>query len=139
MPRVNTDPVRRALMQRVRRVRTPAEDRVAALCRKLGLAYRRNVRSLPGSPDLANKRGRWAVFVNGCFWHRHTGCKKATTPKRNNEFWIEKFESNRRRDASKIRQLRAQGFRVLLVWECELGDELRLERRLSNLCKSRVV
>lgn len=139
MPRVNTDPVRRALMQRVRRVRTPAEDRVAALCRKLGLAYRRNVRSLPGSPDLANKRGRWAVFVNGCFWHRHTGCKKATTPKRNNEFWIEKFESNRRRDASKIRQLRAQGFRVLLVWECELDDELRLERRLSNLCESRVV
>lgn len=139
MSRVPTDPERRALMQRVRRSGTPAEDRVAAICRELGLAYRRNVKSLPGSPDLANKTRRWAVFVNGCFWHAHTGCKKATVPKRNNAFWTTKFEANRRRDAAKIKKLRADGYRVVLIWECETSDALLVKRRLSNLREARVV
>lgn len=138
-PRLVTDPQRRALMQRVRRSGTPAEDRVASLCRQLSLAYRRNVRSLPGTPDLANKSAGWAIFVNGCFWHHHTGCGKATMPTRNRQFWSNKLAANRKRDAKKIRQLRAAGFRVLLVWECELADEVRVLRRLSNLCKARVV
>lgn len=133
-----TDPERRALMRRVRQAGTPAEDQVAKICRELGISYRRNVKSLPGTPDLANKTRRWAIFVNGCFWHAHTGCKKATVPKRNNEFWTSKFEANRRRDARKIRQLRALGYRVILVWECE-AYEARLSQRLSNLRKSCVV
>lgn len=138
MPLLPTDPERRALMRRVRRTGTPAEDEVARACRELGLSYRRNVRSLPGSPDLANKSRRWAIFVNGCFWHAHTGCKKATIPKRNHDFWTSKFKANRRRDAKKIRELRALGYQILLVWECEAfeGD---IARRLSNLRKSRVV
>ena len=110
-----TDPVRSALMKRVRRSGTSAELIVANVCRTLGIACRRNVRSLPGSPDLANKSRRWAIFVNGCYWHHHTGCTRATTPERNNEFWVEKFRANRRRDAAKIRQLRADGFKVALV------------------------
>lgn len=137
--RLSTDPERRALMQRVRRSGTPAEDRVAAICRELGLAYRRNVGTLPGSPDLANKTRRWAIFVNGCFWHAHTGCKKATIPKRNGTFWTAKFADNRRRDAKKIRELRASGYRVVLVWECEAADETLVGRRLSNLREPRVV
>jgi len=106
------------------------------LCRELGLAYRRNVRSLPGSPDLANKSRRWAIFVNGCFWHHHKGCKKATVPKSNRDFWLAKLADNRRRDARKIRDLRAAGYRVLLVWACELGNEATLRRRLSNLSET---
>lgn len=139
MPRVPTDPERRALMQRVRRSGTPVEDRVAAICREFGLAYRRNVKSLPGSPDLANKTRRWAIFVNGCFWHAHTGCKKATIPKRNGDFWTTKFATNRRRDAAKIKMLRAGGYRVVLIWECETTDLLLVKRRLSNLREPRVV
>lgn len=135
----DTDPKRRALMQRVRQAGTPAENRVAATCRDLGMGYRRNVRSLPGTPDLANKTRRWAVFVNGCFWHAHRGCAKATAPKRNRAFWAEKFVSNRKRDAAKIRALRALGFRVLIVWECQSADDRVLRSRLSNLGKSRVV
>lgn len=138
MPRLPTDPERRALMRRVRKVGTPAEDKVARICRELGLSYRRNVKSLPGSPDLANRSRRWAVFVNGCFWHAHSGCRKATVPKRNNEFWTSKFAANRRRDARKIRELRALGYRVMLVWECQ-AFEPRLSERLSNLRKPRVV
>ena len=135
----DTDPSRRALMQRVRRSGTPAEEQIAALCRKLGLAYRRNVRSLPGSPDLANKSRQWAVFVNGCFWHHHTACAKSTIPKRNRTFWTAKLEGNRRRDAKKIRQLRAAGYRVLLLWACKVDDEAQVLRRLSYLSKARIV
>lgn len=133
-----TDPVRSALMKRVRRSGTSAELIVAKVCRNLGIAYRRNVRSLPGSPDLANKSRRWVIFVNGCYWHHHTGCARATIPKRNNEFWVEKFWANRRRDAANICQLRADGFKVALIWECEVDDEPRLRRRLAQIRAKRV-
>ncbi len=112
---------------------------MAAACRELGLSFRRNVRNLPGSPDPANQSKGWAIFVNGCFWHRHTGCKRATIPKRNHDFWTDKFIANRRRDAQKIRQLRGAGFRVVLVWECEIDDVQQLGRRLSDLGKPRIV
>lgn len=138
MGRLQTDPVRSALMKRVRRSGTPAELVVAKVCRLLGQSYRLNVRSLPGSPDLANKRGHWAIFVNGCYWHHHTGCTRATVPTRNQEFWTGKFHANRRRDAEKIRQLRAAGYRVLLVWECEVADDAGLRARLSQICAKRV-
>jgi DNA mismatch endonuclease (patch repair protein) len=122
-------PERSALLARVRRTKTSAEEEVARLLRALGLHYRRNVRNLPGSPDFANRRRGWAIFVNGCFWHHHTACTRATVPKNNRAFWEEKFAANRRRDAAKIRGLRALGLRVLVIWECELdGCATRLER-----------
>ena len=73
-----------------------------------------------GSPDVANRSQRWAVFVHGCYWHDHRGCRRATVPKRNTEFWLEKFAGNRRRDARALRQLRARGYRALVIWECEV-------------------
>jgi DNA mismatch endonuclease (patch repair protein) len=127
-----TDPARRALMQRVRQRGTPAEKAVACACRELGLRYRLNVKSLPGSPDLANKKKRWAIFVHGCFWHRHPRCPKATTPKRNAGFWGEKFRANRKRDAAKLESLRSMGFRVAVVWECETRDLEKLRRRFQR-------
>lgn len=133
---IGTDPQRRALMQRVRQAATPAERAVAQACRELGLAYRLNVKSLPGSPDLANKHRRWAIFVNGCYWHHHRGCTRATIPKRNRPFWVAKFLANRARDVKKIRQLRARGFKVILIWECETIDSCKLKGRLSNVPKS---
>jgi DNA mismatch endonuclease, patch repair protein len=126
-----TDPVRRALMQRVRQKGTTAEIAVARACRELGLRYRLNVRSLPGSPDLANKTKCWAIFVHGCFWHQHYGCQKATMPKRNARFWREKFEANRERDTRKIRTLRSAGFKVAIIWECETLNRTILRRRLQ--------
>lgn len=134
-----TDEVRSALMKRVRRAGTPAELEVARICRSLGLPYRRNVKTLPGSPDLANKSKRWAIFVNGCYWHHHTGCVRATIPARNNTFWVDKFRANRKRDARKIRELRGLGYRVVLVWECEAMDKNLVQARLSNLSEPRIV
>lgn len=132
-----TDPARRALMQRVRQKGTPAEKIVATVCRELGLRYRLNVKSLPGSPDLANKTKRWAIFVHGCFWHQHEGCVKATIPKRNARFWREKFKANQERDARKIGQLKEAGFKTVVIWQCATDNRKALRRRLQ-ICANRV-
>lgn len=81
------DPATSARMARVKQKGTKIETMVAIVLRELGLHYRKNVRQLPGSPDFANRTRGWAIFVNGCFWHHHTGCRKATTPKTNTDFW----------------------------------------------------
>lgn len=128
-----TDPARSALMRRVRQTGTKAEDEVAAILRQSGLRFRRNVKSLPGSPDFANKTNRWAIFVHGCFWHRHEGCPRTTTPTRNRDFWLAKFAANVNRDTIKARLLRAMGFKVLTIWECETRNPSNVRRRLQRL------
>lgn len=128
-----TDPVRSALMKRVRHHKTHVEDVVAAALRQHHIFYRRNVRSLPGSPDFANKSKRWAIFVNGCFWHHHKHCVRGTIPTRNRTFWVEKFAANRRRDAKKIRALRALGFHVAIIWECQGLDAAVLTQRVRQI------
>lgn len=119
-------------MARVRQKDTRPERVVAAALRALGHGYRKNVRTLPGSPDFANRRAGWAILVNGCYWHHHS-CRRGTTPTRNREFWTAKFDANRARDARAIRALRALGLRVVLVWECETPDIDRLALRLRAL------
>lgn len=121
------DLITSARMARIRQRGTGIEIRVGKILRRNGFSYRRNVRGLPGSPDFANRSKRWAVFVNGCFWHHHRGCPKATIPKSNSRFWVDKFRANRTRDAVAIRKIRAMGYEVALVWECQVDDiELRL-------------
>jgi DNA mismatch endonuclease (patch repair protein) len=125
------DPRRSVLMSRVRQRGTEAELAVAVALRQLGIVYRLNVTSLPGSPDFANRKMKWAIFVHGCFWHQHTGCKRATVPKTNEDFWNDKFLTNRLRDARAIRELRQLGIRVSVIWECQTEDPARLAARLS--------
>lgn len=115
-----TDAATSARMSRIRRKGTNVELVVGRMLRDLGLRYRKNVRGLPGSPDFANKSKRWAVFVNGCYWHHHSSCRKATVPKTNTDFWLSKFRDNRLRDARTISKLRGAGYRVVLIWECEV-------------------
>ena len=126
-------PERSRLLARVRQKKTAPEEVVAKALRRLGLSYRRNVKGLPGSPDFANRKRGFAIFVDGCFWHRHTGCRRATVPKNNRAFWLAKFAANRSRDAAKIRALRALGFRVLVIWECEVEA---VADRLHRLAES---
>lgn len=113
---------------------TRAELAIGAALTALGVRYRRNVRKLPGSPDFANVSRRWAIFVNGCFWHHHRGCKQATIPKNNRAFWQSKFAANRARDADAALELRRRGFNVLILWECQLKSS---EARLRRLVQSR--
>jgi len=133
---VETTLERRALMRRVRRSDTGAETATAALLREFGIGYRKNQRKLPGSPDFANIRRRWAIFVNGCFWHHHRVCVRGTCPKTNREFWQRKFADNRSRDARKVRALRCRGIRVMIVWECELASVAALRVRVARFFRS---
>jgi DNA mismatch endonuclease Vsr len=119
-------------MARVRQSGTAAELVVAASLRSLGASYRVNVRRLPGSPDFANRKRKWAVFVHGCFWHHHARCKRATVPKSNQKFWREKFTANRMRDKRAVLELTRSGYRVAVIWECEIGDD-RLLKKLSQV------
>lgn len=136
-------PTRRRMMQAVGQKGTAPELAVRRLLRELGVGYRTANRNLPGSPDVANRRRRWAVFVNGCFWHGHRHCAKTRggaggrVPESNAPFWRRKLAENRARDARKVRALRGQGFRVLLVWECELKETERVRARLRRALADR--
>jgi DNA mismatch endonuclease (patch repair protein) len=120
-------------MSRIRGADTKPELVVRRLIHALGLRFRLHRRDLPGSPDLVLPRHRTAVFVHGCFWHRHAGCRNCTTPTRNQDFWLDKFRRNVERDSRKSRELRRLGWRVLTVWECETQNAPRLVRRLQRL------
>lgn len=122
-------------MAAVRQRGTAPELLVRQVASAIGLRYRVNCRSVPGSPDLVNKTQGFAIFVHGCFWHRHKGCSKATTPSRNREFWLEKFAANRTRDAKKIKELERLGLTVLVIWECEVMNTIVVTRKLGKLAR----
>jgi len=124
------DQARSRLMRRVRRTGTSPELQVRRMLTELGAHYRLNVPGLPGRPDVANKRLKKAIFVNGCFWHYHQGCSRATVPAKNHEFWRSKLLANRESDRRKADCLRELGFEVAVVWECELGDPEGVRDRL---------
>lgn len=92
-----------------------------------GLRFRLHAPDLPGRPDLVFARARVAVFVNGCFWHRHPGCRFATTPSTRVEFWRDKFERNVERDRRNAAQLKRRGWTVVTIWECEARNEVALD------------
>lgn len=122
-------------MRLVRQHGTAPELTVRKIVTTLGVRYTTKNRDLPGSPDLANRSKKFAIFVHGCYWHRHRGCSKATTPRTNVAFWEEKFHSNVERDRRVARACRASGYRTVVVWECECKQPLVVERRLKRaLC-----
>lgn len=136
MKATRPDRVTSARMAGIRQKGTKVETMVASVLRELGLHYRKNVKQLPGSPDFANRSRRWVIFVNGCFWHHHTGCRKATVPKSNTEFWTIKFRDNRRRDARAIVRLRREGYRVVILWECQKNQ---IRAKLASILEPRGV
>jgi DNA mismatch endonuclease, patch repair protein len=109
-------------MSRVRNKNSIPEMKLRRLVHGLGYRYRLHVGKLPGKPDLVFPGRRSAIFMHGCFWHRHPGCKLARLPKSKLDFWVEKLEANRQRDIAHQKQLRELGWRVLVIWECEMGD-----------------
>jgi DNA mismatch endonuclease (patch repair protein) len=103
--------------------------------RQRGINFRLHVRGLSGTPDVVLPRFRVAVFVHGCFWHRHRGCARASTPKSNAAFWSTKFANNIRRDARCARKLRSEGWIVCTVWECKI--ELNAAREAIRVATAR--
>jgi DNA mismatch endonuclease (patch repair protein) len=121
-------------LSKVRRRDTSAELAVRRILFRGGLRYRITNRDLPGSPDIANRSARWAVFVHGCFWHHHEGCARATVPRNNRTFWLDKFTANAARDARVTTELRQRGYKCIVVWECEvIRTPRRVRRRLLRV------
>ena len=118
-------------MSLVKSKNTGPELAVRKLVFSMGCRYRLHGAGLPGKPDLVFARRKKVVFVHGCFWHRHAGCKKATTPASNMEYWLPKFARTVERDQQTLDTLQARGWSALVVWECELKDTDALAEKLK--------
>lgn len=109
-------------MSRVRNKNSNPEMKLRRLVHGMGYRYRLHVGKLPGKPDLVFPAKHAVIFMHGCFWHRHPNCKLARLPKSKLDFWVNKLEGNRRRDLIHQQQLQAMGWRVLVIWECEMAN-----------------
>lgn len=138
-PRSGRDPVdmfsaerRSEIMSRIKSTDTKPEKLVRSLVHRMGYRFRLHRKDMPGKPDLVLPRCNTVVFVHGCFWHGHT-CKSGHKPKSNKRYWNKKLDGNKERDRKNARALRRQGWKVIIVWECETANEAKLERRLRRL------
>ena len=121
-------------MSRIPSTNTKPEEILRKYLFSRGFRYRKNDSKLPGKPDIVLPKYKKVVFVNGCFWHAHKGCKWFVPPKSNSEFWQKKFAYNVERDKKNYKKLEEMGWKVIIVWECEIrhGDSMK---RLKNLEK----
>jgi len=124
-------------MSRIRSKDTSLEKKVRSFLHRAGFRFRLHVKNLPGSPDIVLPKYRTVVFVHGCFWHRHEGCRQGDyfpkDPKQGNEFWKSKFKTNLERDKRNVVELEDAGWTVLTVWECETKNEDLILNALSKL------
>lgn len=120
------------IMSRIRSINTKPEIVVRKYLFSKGLRYRKNDSRYPGTPDIVLPRYHTVIFVHGCFWHKHEGCRYASLPESNQEFWKDKLEKNLLRDSKNKNKLEQMGWRVFIVWECELNKQKR-ESTLKDL------
>lgn len=126
---------RSQLMAKVKSKDTKPELMVRKLIFSLGYRYRLHSRKLPGNPDLVFAGKRKIIFIHGCFWHRHEGCKHATTPQSRKEYWDKKFARTIERDKATLEELKQLGWNCLVIWECELKDRETLTKILVDFLK----
>ena len=126
-------------MSRIKGKDTRPEKAVRSLLHKLGYRFRLHVKKLPGKPDIVLPKYKTVIFVHGCFWHRHEGCRFAYNPKSKKKFWNEKFESNKKRDQMNKNKLEAGGWKVIVIWECETKDETLMTSKFTELIKKKSI
>jgi len=119
-------------MSRVKSKDTKPEIIVRKLAHSLGYRFRLHRKDLPGTPDLTFPSRMKVIFVHGCFWHRHRGCRKTTTPKTNMDFWKNKFRKNIQRDKNSIEQLKGLGWKALVIWECETKNIEEIQKKIVD-------
>ena len=119
-------------MSRIKGKDTSIEVQVRSWLFSRGFRFRKNDKRYPGKPDIVLPKYKTVIFINGCFWHRHEGCKYATTPKTNREYWEKKFERNDTNDRLHQQQLEDMGWQVIVLWECELLNN-KIENTLESL------
>lgn len=135
---VHNKEIRSYNMSRIKGKKTKPEEVVAKYLFANGFRYRRNEKGLPGTPDIVLKKYRTVIFVNGCFWHCHEGCKWFVLPETNAEFWKKKFDCNRERDKQNYKKLQDDGWNVIIVWECEIRHsdrKMRLETLVEEIIR----
>ncbi|MGA2940135.1 MAG: DNA mismatch endonuclease Vsr [Syntrophobacteraceae bacterium] len=125
-------------MSRIRGTNTKPEMAVRSLLHKLRFRFRLHLKTLPGKPDIVLPRYGAVIFIHGCFWHRHSGCKFAYSPKSRQEFWEGKFLQNVVRHEIACRTLEKKGWRILVIWECEVSDLQAVQERLVSFLSSAV-
>ncbi|WP_341352866.1 DNA mismatch endonuclease Vsr [Marinobacter halodurans] len=135
MANVDDTNLRQRIMRSNTHKDTGPEIRVRKLLHSLGYRFRLHRTDLPGKPDIVLPKSKLVIFVNGCFWHQHPGCPKASIPKTNIEFWKSKFQANRKRDIKNQIQLTEQGWQVVVIWECQTSDKEKLTKLLELYLK----
>jgi DNA mismatch endonuclease, patch repair protein len=120
-------------MSAVRSTETKIERILRSHLHRKGFRFRKNVRGLPGRPDIVLPKYRCAIFVNGCFWHHHKDCKRSKLPTTRREFWSKKIGNNMTRDQRHITELTDDGWRVLTIWECELRDPKTQDQAINKV------
>lgn len=121
------------VMSRILSRDTILERKVRKMLTSMGYRYRLNFKDLPGKPDIVLRKHNAVIFVHGCFWHLHSGCRDGTIPKSRTDYWHEKLYKNKLRDARNVRDLRKKGWKVLRLWECEI--ERKPEKVFRKLMK----
>ena len=132
MADVHSPETRSYNMSQIKGKNTKPEERVRKHLFSRGFRYRKNVTDLPGKPDIILPKYKTCIFINGCFWHKHEGCKYFVWPKNNAEFWEKKINGNVERDLRQQQELQALGWKVIVVWECELKGD-RFEETMTAL------
>ena len=132
MADVHSPETRSYNMSRIKGKNTKPEEQVRKYLFSRGFRYRKNVGDLPGKPDIILPKYKTCIFINGCFWHKHEGCKYFVWPKNNAEFWEKKINGNVERDLRQQQELQALGWKVIVVWECELKGD-RFEETMTAL------
>ncbi len=123
-------------MSRIRSDNTKPELIVRSLLHRMGYRFRLHQKNLPGKPDIVLPKHKTVIFVHGCFWHRHENCKYAYIPKSRRGFWTNKFKTNIERDKKVNQQLKDLGWKVNIIWECELSDLTAVEKKLDNIFRN---
>lgn len=137
MADIFTKDIRSKIMAKVRGSETKPEIEIRKHLFALGFRFRKNVKHLPGRPDILLPKYRTVVFVHGCFWHGHKNCEASKLPKSRLEYWSKKIASNVIRDKSNVRKLRRLGYQVLVIWECQLGKSNTLESLNNKILKQK--
>ncbi|WP_288591864.1 very short patch repair endonuclease [uncultured Victivallis sp.] len=133
MPERLTKEERSRLMSKVHGKNTLPELAVRSFLHQAGFRFRLHGKHLPGHPDIVLSKYKTVIFVHGCFWHRHDGCKRTTTPQKNSEFWENKFKQNKLRDKNTNEQLQNIGWDVIVIWECEVKNRIFEDKLLTFL------
>lgn len=119
-------------MSLIKAKNTRPEVIVRSIVHRLGFRFGLHKNDLPGKPDIVLRKYNTAIFINGCFWHQHKNCKRANIPKSNRKYWIPKLERNLKRDRINIRDLKKEGWKIIILWECQTRDPENLKLKIIN-------